>query len=208
MTKYNEDYLNALIAKAKKSWEGVDVDSFMSDLRGDLIDKEVAKKLSEGVTSYITEQIKSNMNTVTIKCKELQFGDWCCSGNRLPMQITNVGENYAYATWEGNEGAPWEFDDKDDQPQPIEITDELLKANGWEVHSYTWFTNLKEYFYVKDEGRNHLIWKRGRLSIWFDYEKCNDEVYSDIVIPVDYVHKLQQVLRLAGLTEMANNFKV
>ena len=33
MTKYNEDYLNGLIKKAKKSWEGVDVDSFMSELR-------------------------------------------------------------------------------------------------------------------------------------------------------------------------------
>ena len=33
MTKYDEDYLNGLIKKAKKSWEGVDVDSFMSDLR-------------------------------------------------------------------------------------------------------------------------------------------------------------------------------
>ena len=31
--KYDEGYLNALIAKAKKSWEGVDVESFMSDLR-------------------------------------------------------------------------------------------------------------------------------------------------------------------------------
>lgn len=31
--KYDETYLNALIAKAEKSWEGVDVDSFMSDLR-------------------------------------------------------------------------------------------------------------------------------------------------------------------------------
>ena len=38
--KYDEDYLNGLIAKAKKSWEGVDVDSFMSDLR----DKENAEK--------------------------------------------------------------------------------------------------------------------------------------------------------------------
>ena len=45
MTKYNEDYLNALIAKAKKSWEGVDVDSFMSDLR--------------------------DMDAVTIKCRDL-----------------------------------------------------------------------------------------------------------------------------------------
>ena len=31
--KYDGDYLNSLIAKAEKSWEGVDVDSFMSDLR-------------------------------------------------------------------------------------------------------------------------------------------------------------------------------
>lgn len=44
MTKYNEDYLKGLIAKAKKSWEGVDVDSFMSELRDDLTDEEVAEK--------------------------------------------------------------------------------------------------------------------------------------------------------------------
>ena len=31
---YDEDYLNGLIAKASKSWAGVDVDSFISDLRG------------------------------------------------------------------------------------------------------------------------------------------------------------------------------
>lgn len=42
--KYDEDYLNGLIAKAKKSWEGVDVDSFMSELRDDLADKENAEK--------------------------------------------------------------------------------------------------------------------------------------------------------------------
>ena len=42
MTKYDEDYLNGLIAKAKKSWEGVDVDSYMNNLRDDSFDKEVA----------------------------------------------------------------------------------------------------------------------------------------------------------------------
>lgn len=40
--KYDDDYLNALIDKAKKSWEGVDVDSFMKNLRDDSPDKEVA----------------------------------------------------------------------------------------------------------------------------------------------------------------------
>ena len=33
---YDETYLDGLIAKAKKSWEGVDVDSYMSDLRIDM----------------------------------------------------------------------------------------------------------------------------------------------------------------------------
>ena len=52
MTKYNEEYLNALIAKAEKSWEGVDVDSFMSDLRDDLSDKEVAEKEQEALENF------------------------------------------------------------------------------------------------------------------------------------------------------------
>lgn len=52
MTKYDEDYLNGLIAKAKKSWEGVDVDSFMSDLRDDLSDKEVAENEQQAIEDF------------------------------------------------------------------------------------------------------------------------------------------------------------
>ena len=51
MTKYDEDYLNALIAKAKKSWEGVDVDSYMSDLRDDT-DKEDAEKEQNALENF------------------------------------------------------------------------------------------------------------------------------------------------------------
>ena len=162
--QYVEDYLNGLIKKAKKSWEGVDVESFMSDLR--------------------------DMDAVTIKCRNLMYGDWCCDKHGFQWQIIGVGDDYAYATFEGNECDPWEFDDKDDQPQPIEITSDILMKNGWKEHSYTLLHNLKEYFYLRDEGRNHLEWKNGELSIWIDYEKDNDGVYSDIVIPVEYVHQL------------------
>lgn len=42
--KYDEDYLNGLIKKAKKSWEGVDVDNYMKNLRDDSHDKENAEK--------------------------------------------------------------------------------------------------------------------------------------------------------------------
>ena len=64
MSISNEDYLNELIAKAKKSWEGVDVDIYMNNLRDDSIDKEAAEKLSKEVTSYIIEQLKHNMKTM------------------------------------------------------------------------------------------------------------------------------------------------
>ena len=43
--KYDEDYLNSLIAKAKKSWKGVDADSYMSDLR----DEEGQKATEEQI---------------------------------------------------------------------------------------------------------------------------------------------------------------
>ena len=56
----NKDYLNKLIAKAKKSWEGVDVESYMSNLRDDSFDKEAAKEVAEEVSSCIINQIKNN----------------------------------------------------------------------------------------------------------------------------------------------------
>ena len=52
MSISNEDYLDGLIAKAKKSWESVDVDSFMSDLRDESFDKEVAEKEQEALENF------------------------------------------------------------------------------------------------------------------------------------------------------------
>ena len=143
-----------------------------------------------------------------MKCKELMVGDFCRSGHGLQMQITNVGDDYAYATFEGNEGDPWEFDDKDEQPQPIEITDEFFSKNNWEKYNYYLPYNLHKYYYVKDEGGNHLMWKQGMLAILPNCKKFNDGVYADIVISCKYVHQIQQVLRIAGMTELANNFKI
>ena len=140
-------------------------------------------------------------------CKELMYGDWCCDKHGFPMQITNVGEDYAYATWEGNEGDPWEFDDKDDQPQPIPLTNDILRNNDWRERPLVLSLDYSvlSYNFVKDEGDTHLEIKRDTLIIWFNYEKG---LYADIIIPIKYVHQLQQALRLAGMTDMANNFKI
>ena len=149
------------------------------------------------------------MKTETIRCRALMVGDWITDNNGFQWQITTVGDDYAYATFEGNEGDPWEFDDKDDQPRPIEITDEMFSKNNWKESDYPLPYNHHEYYYVKDEGGNHLVWNSEVLSIWLDWEEGKDDgAYANIAMPIKYAHQLQQVLRLAGMTNMANNFKV
>ena len=117
-------------------------------------------------------------------------GDWCCDKHGFPMQITTVGADYAYATFEGNEGDPWEFDDKDDQPQPIILTPEILEKNGW------WY-NVED-MWLHDEVDFFCIEK------WDGRFQC----YEINHIKLDSVHELQRALRCCGLWDMAENFKV
>ena len=194
---YDENYLDGLIAKAKKSWEGVDVERYMSDLRDNSFDKEFAENLSKEVASYITEQMKSNMDKAKIKCRDLMVGDWITNRNGFPMQITNVGDDYAYATFEGNEGDPWEFDDKDDQPNPIVLTPEILEKNGFiKVNSQRYDYGYPDTdCYIKVNPKKNMIHMNGR--------NANSNLYSH-----SFVHELQRALRLCGLNELADNFKV
>ena len=137
--------------------------------------------------------LSSNMKAVTIQCRALMVGDWCCDKHEFPMQITTVGDDYAYATFEGNEGDPWEFDDKDDQPQPIPITPEILEKNGWK-HADRIFMEKK-----MDENTDFS---------WTD--RCGAVLYLNghHMCDCKYVHELQRALRLCGLNELADNFKV
>ena len=124
-----------------------------------------------------------------MKCRELQIYDWITDNNGFPMQITNVGDDYAYATFEGNEGDPWEFDNKDDQPKPIPLTAEILEKNG------RWYA-------IED------MWLHDGVS--FSIEKWNGkfQCYDISQIKLDSVNQLQHALRLCGLDELADNFKV
>ena len=127
-----------------------------------------------------------------MKCQELQIWDWITDGHGFPMQITNVGDDYAYATFEGNEGDPWEFSDKDEQPQPILLTPEILEKNGWECNGI---------FMEKRIGENtQLSWTDicGAVLSQGRYYMCD----------CNYVHTLQHALRLCGFDELANNFKI
>ena len=152
-------------------------------------------------------------------CKELQIFDWAQDKNGFKWQIIGVGDDYAYATFEGNEGDPWEFDDKDDQPEGIPITPEILEKNGW-YYGLTSDEEEAEYFLGGCHYGRHWSYDEGAgsISLIFPNEADGGELIIDdqsfnrhldfVWCDTLYVHELQHALRLCGLNELADNFKV
>lgn len=77
--------------------------------------------------------------------------------------------------------------------EPIPLTPEILEKNGFEQNE-----NVKGYQYPND----YVIFCLEELS----GVSIFNGVYNDICI--NCVHELQHVLRLCGLTELADNFKI
>lgn len=80
---------------------------------------------------------------------------------------------------------------------PIPLTEETLKANGWR------YDYIYKIWVYEDEDKMDFCVKideiRGMsVSLYKDYP----------VIFITYVHELQHALRLCGLNELADNFKV
>ena len=137
-------------------------------------------------------------------------GDYIANRNGSPMQIVAVDEDNAYA-WTGNEERPWIFGDNEGyEPQPIVLTPEILEKNGWQSFVPTAYTCCQNHLSIKNEGDIHIVWNwnEGTLSIWISYSEDEEGTNPNLIAPVKYVHDLQDALRLAGMTDMANNFKV
>ena len=66
MSTSNNDYLDELIAKAKKSWEGVNVDSYLSDLRYNLTEKKDAEKEDAEKKQKALEKLKKVIENSSI----------------------------------------------------------------------------------------------------------------------------------------------
>ena len=129
------------------------------------------------------------MERVKIRCKDLMVGDYVANRNGSPMQIVAVDEDNAYSC-EGNEERPWIFGDYEGrEPEPIILTPEILEKNGW------WYDS-DDMWQHEEVGKKKTKWN-GRFQCY----DIND-------IKLDSVHQLQQTLRLCGLNELADNFKV
>ena len=125
-----------------------------------------------------------------MKCKELMINDWVSDKYGYLMQITVIGDGYV--SFEDDEGNLCQLDDKCNQPEPIPLTYEILKKNGWKD---------AEFWCEYQEGNNSiqacLPDMRGRINgIEIEHFKC------------ECVHQYQHLLRLCGLDELADNYKI
>ena len=149
-----------------------------------------------------------------MKCKALQILDWVQDKNGFQWQIIGVGDDYAYATFEGNESDPWEFNDKDDRPEGIPLTKEMLDANGfrYEKDYGPFYRSILGSYFFMSEYCVCVEWKEtseGRKICYIDCENRKDGSRNSATIRREfYVHTFQHELRVVGLSEIADNFKV
>lgn len=106
------------------------------------------------------------------------------------------------------EGGEWEeelcvddFCEQFSNVAPIPLTPEILEANGFSDRKNAGFQRLPT------KSIERLVTLYYRDGIFCDGVPFVDEDIS-MIKNIKYVHKLQHALRLCGLEELADNFKV
>ena len=151
-----------------------------------------------------------------MKATDLMIGDWVCLKDdiksELPLKVDGVLIDDISLEGEGFLGGV------DGLVRPIPLIPKILKKNGWdwsltseEEDMVSLFEGTYDVHWVYDEGAGEisLIFPEdtdgGLLRI--DDQKFNRHlrfVWNDTL----YGHELQRALRLCGLEELADNFKV
>lgn len=125
-----------------------------------------------------------------MKSEELMIGDWVIVTNSPKPQKQVKPSWYSYHwTWWIN------------FLEPIPLTAEILEKNGFERNECFDYNGCIFFSFPNGEFS-----KRSGFGI----EKRDDKYYitDHALMPMRYVHELQHLLRLCGLNELANNFKI
>ena len=127
-----------------------------------------------------------------MKTTELMIGDWVISNKRGKNEIVKV------VSFDGGINCCWIGADcflglvACEDLSPISLTPEILEKNGWKE---------TQYWHEYQDGKNTIQCclpdMRGRINgVEIENFKC------------EYVHQYQHLLRLCGLDELADNFKI
>lgn len=122
-----------------------------------------------------------------IRQRDLSIGDWVDAGGEPAkiIQLGIVGRNKA----KGLSGQMYGFLTSS-EIEPIPITSEILKSNGWYEDDYDTCTD-----YITDDTL--IMYNKERK----DWKACimNGSPVVRVKVFFTYVHELQHALRLAGL---------
>jgi len=121
-----------------------------------------------------------------MKASDLMIYDWVVL-NGLPYRVLDFDSNGIITEYCLGEPSKHESNF-----EPLPLTDEILKANGFD----------------------ETLLRHGEY--WCEYSKLYESYrftasmsgIEEMRIYIDYVHELQHALRLCGLNELADNFKL
>ena len=111
--------------------------------------------------------------------------------------LSQIPDTYVIHTWTAKDYLKDRL-----QIKPIPLTTEILEKNGFKFERDCVLGLHDEYCVVK------AIWlEEGNMYVYINFIDKSDFSQS-INKHINYVHELQHALRLCGLNELANNFKV
>lgn len=130
--------------------------------------------------------------------KNLMFGDWVRSTvSGKAYQVLEAGDPFIMVD---NPGGVWlrTIGMKHRIVEPIPLTAEILEKFGWKRKGrpYEWRDGIMVQKWNTDDGAFEILETPGYDG--FTWRGCD----------INEVHKVQHALRVCGLNELAENFKV
>ena len=136
-----------------------------------------------------------------MKPNEVMIGDWVEPDQcMVPTTYTRVAMIMPDGVYMEEAERQFDFEEL----HPISVTKEILEANGFEN-----LGNRCSIWLNREDFDNHTEIDYIIDINWFDLKKMTDRLYThQLKCEVHYVHELQHLLRVAGLNDMADNFKI
>ena len=121
-----------------------------------------------------------------MEAKELMIGD-----KVMVKVLSQIPDTYVLHTWTANDYS------RDIQVKPIPLTAKILEENDfWEDEDDIRYHNESE------------MWVHTDVDLTIEKFEGRLQCYEIPDMQFNYVHQIQQALRLCRLNELADNFKV
>ena len=121
-----------------------------------------------------------------MEAKELMIGD-----KVMVKVLSQIPDTYVLHTWTANDYS------RDFKVMPIPLTAKILEENDfWEDEDDIRYHNESE------------MWVHTDVDLTIEKFEGRFQCYENPDMQFNYVHQIQQALRLCRLNELADNFKV